>query len=129
MARKSTRSGDTEAKTIEDLGALLDELPEKPKTIERLSKLQTVLELKPQIQAARQKGYDWPEIQELLAANGVEIGLVTLKNYMQIKRTPTDKEVAPRRKRAAAKNTAGATAQAPKRRGPKPGRRKTTSAT
>ena len=129
MARKSTRSADTEAKTIEDLGALLDELPEKPKTIERLSKLQTVLELKPRIQAARQKGYDWPEIQELLAANGVEIGLVTLKNYMQIKRTPTDKEVVPRRKRAAAKNTAGTTAQAPKRRGPKPGRKKTTRAT
>jgi DNA-directed RNA polymerase specialized sigma54-like protein len=55
----------------------LDHLPEKP----RNSKRALVDQLRPTIEQARQRGYSYEEISNLLAEEGFEIKARTLKTY------------------------------------------------
>lgn len=94
--------------TIDEIRNRLSTLPRKEKTVASFSKLDLITELKPTINEAREKGYSWSEIHELLGVMGVEISQFTLKAYMFEDR---------RAKRATKRVSAETTSTPPKRRG------------
>ena len=60
---------------IEKLANALEKAPHKPA---KLTAAQAVAVLRPQIEALRQKGYEWKEIKALLAEKGLAVSVAIL---------------------------------------------------
>ncbi|NJL21800.1 MAG: hypothetical protein HC895_14920 [Leptolyngbyaceae cyanobacterium SM1_3_5] len=64
-------------KLVEQAGAFLAELPEKPK--EKLSLREAITQIQDQIKAALAKGYSYEDIAKILGDRGIDISASTLK--------------------------------------------------
>lgn len=90
---------------IDQVSAVLKELPEKPK--EKLLLREAVDQLRDQIKAALSKGYSYDEVAAMLTTQGIEISTATLKRYVpagrnrSTKRKTADAETPKRRSRKA----------------------------
>lgn len=84
---------------VEQAGAFLAELPEKPK--EKLSLREAITQIQDQIKAALAKGYSYEDIAKILGDRGIDISASTLKNYVPAGRRQATKERPPSRKRTA----------------------------
>jgi hypothetical protein len=75
---------------ISQASSTLMDLPEKPQEIWSLR--EAINELQDQILLALKRGYDYPEIAEMLTQQGVEISASTLKYYLSsVRRTENGK--------------------------------------
>lgn len=76
--------------SVEQAGAFLAELPEKPK--ENLSLREAVTQLQDQIKAALAKGYSYDDVANILRDRGIDISASTLKNYVPAGKRQATKE-------------------------------------
>jgi hypothetical protein len=87
MAKTKKRSFASAAipkSAIEQVGSTLKDLPAKPK--ENLSLREAVSELHDSITMALARGYSYDEVVEILAGQGVEITVASLKRYLAVAR-------------------------------------------
>jgi len=77
---KRTRAKFVSKQTVEQVGILLQELPEK--TSDSHSLRQTVEQLRETIEAALAKGYSYEDLVSILAQQGIDIQPSTLKRYI-----------------------------------------------
>ncbi|NEQ28918.1 MAG: hypothetical protein F6K28_60225 [Microcoleus sp. SIO2G3] len=77
---KRPKTSSVSQKSVEQAGAFLAELPEKPK--ENLSLREAVAQLQDQIKAALAKGYSYEDVAQILGDRGIDISASTLKNYV-----------------------------------------------
>jgi hypothetical protein len=78
--RRSSASAAISQSAIEQVGSILKNLPEKPK--ENLSLREVVSELHSAITTALGRGYSYDEVVAILADQGVEITVASLKRYL-----------------------------------------------
>lgn len=78
--RRSAASAAISQSAIEQVGSTLKNLPEKPK--ENLSLREVVSELHSAITTALGRGYSYDEVVTILAGQGVEITVASLKRYL-----------------------------------------------
>lgn len=96
--RGRSKSAAVNRELLETAGSFLETLPEKPK--EEMSLREAMKHLREPIQAALAKGYNYPDLAEVLAQQGIRISATTLKNYV-----PTGKRQAAKEKKAAIATT------------------------
>jgi hypothetical protein len=99
---KRPKSASVKHASLEQTGAFLQALPEKPK--EELSLKEAIAQLQVPLRAALAKGYSYQELAALLAEKGINISAFTLKNYV-----PSGKRSANKEKVAAKTGTRGRT--------------------
>ncbi|MBD2090842.1 hypothetical protein H6F67_13380 [Microcoleus sp. FACHB-1515] len=85
-------------KSVEQAGAFLAELPEKPK--EKLSLREAITQIQDQIKAALAKGYSYEDIAKILGDRGIDISASTLKNYVPAGKRQATKERTARKRNA-----------------------------
>ena len=68
--------------SLADIAEMLLALPKKEKPVKVMTKYAVISRLKPQLEAARQKGYDWSELKSMLEDQGIILTVNTLKAYM-----------------------------------------------
>jgi hypothetical protein len=105
---------------VDQVGVLLQQLPEKPK--EAVSLQEAVNQLQEEIRLALSKGYSYAELAPLLGEQGIAISANTLKRYVSIGRGKAGKGRKPatngRRKKATESDSDSiAAAEAPKTNG------------
>jgi hypothetical protein len=91
--KRSSASATISKSSIDNVHSTLKDLPEKPK--ETLSLREAIGELHESITAALNRGYNYDEVVTILASQGVEITVASLKRYLAAAR----KEVADKPKR------------------------------
>jgi hypothetical protein len=77
---KRPKSASVKHASLEQTGAFLQALPEKPK--EELSLKEAISQLQVPLRAALAKGYSYQELAAMLAQKGINISAFTLKNYV-----------------------------------------------
>lgn len=80
MRRRSSASAAIPKSAIGKVGSALLDLPEKPR--EKLSLREAVSELHESITAALDRGYSYDEVVKILANQGVDITVASLKRYL-----------------------------------------------
>lgn len=91
--KRSSASATISKSSIDQVYSTLKDLPEKPK--ETLSLREAIAELHESITAALNRGYNYDEVVTILASQGVEITVASLKRYLAAAR----KEVSDKPKR------------------------------
>lgn len=89
---KRTKAASVKHASLEQTGAFLQALPEKPK--EALSLKEAIAQLQEPIRAALVKGYSYQELAAMLAEKGIHISAFTLKNYVPSGKRRSSKEQA-----------------------------------
>ena len=127
---RRSRAVNVSREAVDQVGVLLQQLPEKPK--EAVSLQEAVNQLQEEIRLALSKGYSYAELAPLLGEQGIAISANTLKRYVSIGRGKTGRGRKPstngRRKKAAAETDGDSSyaaeaeeaPQAPRRGGRKP---------
>lgn len=77
---KRPKAASVKNASLEQTGAFLQALPEKPK--EELSLKEAIAQLQDPLRAALAKGYSYQELAAMLAETGIHISAFTLKNYV-----------------------------------------------
>lgn len=99
--KRSSNSASITKNAIAQVSSALGDLPEKPK--ENLSLRETIGELHDSITVALNRGYSYEEIVDILASQGIEITVASLKRYLASARKEQGVSLRPRR----AKRTGG----------------------
>lgn len=89
---KRPKAASVKHASLEQTGAFLQALPEKPK--EELSLKEAISQLQEPIRAALAKGYSYQELAAMLAEKGINISAFTLKNYVPSGKRRSSKEQA-----------------------------------
>lgn len=89
---KRPKSASVKNASLEQTGAFLQALPEKPK--EQLSLKEAIAQLQEPLRAALAKGYSYQELAAMLAETGIHISAFTLKNYVPSGKRRSTKEQA-----------------------------------
>jgi hypothetical protein len=84
---RRSRAVNVSREAVDQVGALLQQLPEKPK--EAVSLQEAVNQLQEEIRLALSKGYSYAELAPLLGDQGIAISANTLKRYVSIGRGKT----------------------------------------
>jgi hypothetical protein len=87
---KRPKAASVKHASLEQTGAFLQALPEKPK--EEFSLKEAIAQLQAPIQAALAKGYSYQELAAMLAETGIHISAFTLKNYAPSGKRRSNKE-------------------------------------
>jgi hypothetical protein len=87
---KRPKSASVKNASLEQTGAFLQALPEKPK--EELSLKEAIAQLQEPMRAALAKGYSYQELAAMLAETGIHISAFTLKNYVPSGKRRSNKE-------------------------------------
>lgn len=87
---KRPKSASVKNASLEQTGAFLQALPEKPK--EELSLKEAIAQLQEPLRAALAKGYSYQELAAMLAETGIHISAFTLKNYVPSGKRRSTKE-------------------------------------
>lgn len=87
---KRLKTASVKHASLEQTGAFLQALPEKPK--EELSLKEAIAQLQDPIRAALAKGYSYQELAAMLAETGIHISAFTLKNYVPSGKRRSNKE-------------------------------------
>lgn len=87
---KRPKAASVKHASLEQTGAFLQALPEKPK--EELSLKEAIAQLQEPIRAALAKGYSYQELAAMLAEIGIHISAFTLKNYAPSGKRHSSKE-------------------------------------
>ena len=138
---RRSRAVNVSREAVDQVGVLLQQLPEKPK--EAVSLQEAVNQLQEEIRLALSKGYSYAELAPLLGEQGIAISANTLKRYVSIGRGKTGKGRKPstngRRKKTTPDSDADSSyaaeaeedeaPQAPARRGGRKPKAETTSET
>ena len=99
---RRSRAVNVSREAVDQVGVLLQQLPEKPK--EAVSLQEAVNQLQEEIRLALSKGYSYAELAPLLGEQGIAISANTLKRYVSIGRGKTGRGRKPstngRRKKA-----------------------------
>ncbi|MBD3880994.1 hypothetical protein IFO70_04415 [Phormidium tenue FACHB-886] len=99
---RRSRAVNVSREAVDQVGVLLQQLPEKPK--EAVSLQEAVNQLQEEIRLALSKGYSYAELAPLLGERGIAISANTLKRYVSIGRGKSGKGRKPstngRRKKA-----------------------------
>ncbi len=81
---RRSRAVNVSREAVDQVGVLLQQLPEKPK--EAVSLQEAVNQLQEEIRLALSKGYSYAELAPLLGEQGIAISANTLKRYVSIGR-------------------------------------------
>jgi hypothetical protein len=92
--RKSNAAVKVKTSMLDQAASLLDDLPEKPEAT--MSLRQAIDLLQDDLRASLDKGYDYEELAEVLAKQGIEISPSTLKRYLALSQRDSGR---PRRRR------------------------------
>ena len=84
---RRSRAVNVSREAVDQVGVLLQQLPEKPK--EAVSLQEAVNQLQEEIRLALSKGYSYAELAPLLGEQGIAISANTLKRYVSIGRGKT----------------------------------------
>jgi hypothetical protein len=130
---KRPKTASVKHASLEQTGAFLQALPEKPK--EELSLKEAIGQLQDPIRAALVKGYSYQELAAMLAEKGIHISAFTLKNYVPSGKRRSNKEQTatkttsrPGRKAKSEQSVADRPAKSPQSTTGKTSRSKTSSA-
>lgn len=113
---RRSRAVNVSREAVDQVGVLLQQLPEKPK--EAVSLQEAVNQLQEEIRLALSKGYSYAELAPLLGERGIAISANTLKRYVSIGRGKSGKGRKPstngrRKKAASAEEAESANSEAP----------------
>lgn len=118
---KRSRATVVKREAVAQASSLLSGLPEKPK--DELPLRQAVEQMSESITEALAKGYDYPEVAEMLTNQGIKISATTLRSYVPSKRKATrskstrskkgGEEATPRRRSRSTKQTPPENQEAP----------------
>ena len=93
--------------SLNDLKTILQEMPERPKPLAKLTVKNLIAELKPYIAGLRNKNYTDEEIVKILIKHtGVKMSVATMRNYMQEHASPTGGKFGVAKPRKASRPTA-----------------------
>jgi hypothetical protein len=119
---RRSRAVNVSREAVDQVGVLLQQLPEKPK--EAVSLQEAVNQLQEEIRLALSKGYSYAELAPLLGEQGIAISANTLKRYVSIGRGKTGRGRKPstngRRKKATAETDADSSYGADEEEAPQP---------